>query len=133
RSKSASLSARLWHASRCRVKTAGAEVPPTAFPAAPRHDAQWAEASAMLVWITMILGTAPHCEQAPGRSSQRMLLLAAALTVGLHTIGLALAVFGMREGTPLVGLAERIAHLAEAPLSWSIGWAVWMLCALSLV
>jgi hypothetical protein len=81
----------------------------------------------------MSLGTIPDRAQAPARPSHRMVFYAAALTVVLHALGLALAVFGMREGTPLVGLAERMAHLAKAPLGWSVGWAVWMLCALSLV
>jgi len=63
----------------------------------------------------------------------RTLTLTAWLNVGLHLLGLALAVTGMRPGTPLVPAAERAAYLAGRPLGWSLGWAAWMLCALALV
>ena len=63
----------------------------------------------------------------------RPLTLAAGLSVGLHLGGLALAVAALRPGTPLVPPAERVAYLAERPLSWTLGWAAWMLCALALV
>src|SRR5262245_46354146 len=39
----------------------------------------------------------------------------------------------MRPGSPLVGLGERMAHLAARPPEWSLAWGVWMLCALALV
>src|SRR5689334_3304241 len=61
------------------------------------------------------------------------LRVAAWLSVGLHALGLAFAQLGMRPGTPLVAVAERRAFLAAAPLGWSLGWGVWMLCALSLL
>jgi hypothetical protein len=63
----------------------------------------------------------------------RPLTVTAWLNVGLHLGGLALAVVGLRPGTPLVPAAERVAYLAERPLAWSLGWAAWMLCALALV
>jgi hypothetical protein len=63
----------------------------------------------------------------------RILTLTAWLNVGLHVVGLALAVTGMRPGTPLVPAAERAAYLAGRPLLWSLGWTTWMLCALALV
>ena len=63
----------------------------------------------------------------------RPLTLAAWLNVGLHLAGLAVAVFGLRPGTPLVPVAERMAYLAGRPAAWSLGWAAWMLCALALV
>jgi hypothetical protein len=52
--------------------------------------------------------------------------------VVLHGAGLVLAVFGMRPGTPLRPLAERMSYLADAPAGWTWGWGVWMLCALLL-
>ena len=63
----------------------------------------------------------------------RPLTLTAWLNVGLHLVGLALAIVALRPGTPLVPAAERVAYLAERPLAWSMGWAAWMLCALALV
>ena len=60
-------------------------------------------------------------------------MLTAWTSVGLHVAGLVLAVVGMRPGTPLVPAADRAAYLADRPLAWSLGWAVWMLCALALV
>lgn len=63
----------------------------------------------------------------------RLLNLTAWSSVGLHVVALALAVVGMRPGTPLVPADERVAYLAGRPLAWSLGWAAWMLCALALV
>lgn len=65
--------------------------------------------------------------------SRRILAVTAWSSVILHVAGLALAVVGMRPGTPLVPVAERIAYLAERSPLWSLGWAAWMLCALALV
>src|SRR5436190_543361 len=39
----------------------------------------------------------------------------------------------MRPGSPLVPLAERLQYLAQAPPGWTLGWAVWMLCAVALL
>jgi hypothetical protein len=69
----------------------------------------------------------------PHRGLYRLLTLAAGASVGLHVAGLALAIVGMRPGTPLVPAADRVAYLAGRPLAWSVGWAAWMLCALALV
>jgi hypothetical protein len=55
------------------------------------------------------------------------------LNVVLHIAGLGLAAATMRAGTPLVPLAERLAHLGGSAVGWRIGWCVWMLCALALV
>jgi hypothetical protein len=55
------------------------------------------------------------------------------LNVLVHVIGLAFAAFGMRPGTPLAPLPERLAYLARAPLGWSLGWGSWMLCAGALI
>jgi hypothetical protein len=60
-------------------------------------------------------------------------MLTAWASIGVHVVGLALAVVGMRPGTPLVPAGERAAYLAGRPLAWSLGWAAWMLCALALV
>jgi hypothetical protein len=63
----------------------------------------------------------------------RLLTVTAWLSVGLHVVGMVLAVVGMKPGSPLVPAGERVAYLAGRPLAWSLGWAVWMLCALALV
>jgi hypothetical protein len=51
----------------------------------------------------------------------------------LHAAGLALAGTAMLPGTVLAGAEARTRWLAGHPLGWSIGWTVWILCALSLV
>jgi len=63
----------------------------------------------------------------------RPLLLLAWLNVVIHGIALVLAEVGMRPGSPLVDLPERLAYLADSPLGWSLGWGSWILCALALV
>ncbi len=47
----------------------------------------------------------------------------------VHIAGLCFAL-AMRGGTPLVPLDERMAWLASDPLTWKLGWTVWMLAAL---
>jgi hypothetical protein len=64
---------------------------------------------------------------------KRLLTLNAWLTAGAHAAGLVMAVVGMRSGTPLVSLDQRMAYLAKYPLGWSLGWGTWMLSALTLV
>jgi hypothetical protein len=64
---------------------------------------------------------------------RRALVVTAALNVVLHVLGLILALAGMRPGTSLVSLDERLAYLAGHPAAWAAGWAVWMACALALV
>jgi hypothetical protein len=61
------------------------------------------------------------------------LVLAAGVNVALHIGGVALALVGMRPGSPVMPLDERQAYLASHPLLWSLGWGVWMSCALALV
>jgi hypothetical protein len=61
------------------------------------------------------------------------LTLLAWANVVLHVVALALAAVGMRPGSPLVPLSERLAYLAAAPLGWILGWASWMLCAVLLI
>lgn len=53
--------------------------------------------------------------------------------VFLHGVGLVLAVVGMRPGSPLVPLDERMEYLAGHPAGWSWGWGVWMVCSLLLL
>jgi hypothetical protein len=65
----------------------------------------------------------------PHFAPARTLTVLAWLSVVLHVVGLVFAYFGMRPGTPLVPLPQRLEYLAGAPLVWSLGWAVWMLCA----
>jgi hypothetical protein len=55
------------------------------------------------------------------------------LNVVLHVVALVLAYFGMRPGSPLAPLPERLGYLAGAPPGWTLGWATWMLCGLALV
>ncbi len=66
---------------------------------------------------------------APGR----LLTVLAWANVVLHGIALAFAALGMRPGSPLVPLAERLRYLAVTPLGWSLGWGTWMLCSAALV
>ena len=63
----------------------------------------------------------------------RALVVTAAANVVLHVAGLVLALVGMRRGSPLFPLDERLAYLASHPPLWSWGWGVWMACALALV
>jgi hypothetical protein len=70
----------------------------------------------------------PHA--APrGRSALRA---AARVNVALHVIGLLLAAASMRPGTPAVPLAARLAYLSARPAGWTVGWLVWMACAVAL-
>jgi hypothetical protein len=71
----------------------------------------------------------PSLSPIAGVSTRRLAGLAWANVV-LHGAGLAFAVLGMRPGTPLVPLAERMAYLAGSPAGWMWGWGVWMLCSL---
>lgn len=64
---------------------------------------------------------------------RRLLLASVASNVSLHVVGLALAATAIVPGSPLVPLEARLAYLATRPFGWSLGWAVWMLCALALV
>jgi len=58
---------------------------------------------------------------------------AAWTNVGLHVVGLVLAAATMKPGTPAAPLLERIRYLAARPAGWTVGWLVWVLCALALV
>jgi hypothetical protein len=53
--------------------------------------------------------------------------------VALHVVALGLAAVGMRPGTALVSLAERMDYLAQSPAGWTLGWAAWMLCSATLI
>jgi hypothetical protein len=69
----------------------------------------------------------------PDRSVPSLLPALAWVNVGLHAAGLAAAWFGMRPGSVIAPLAERMAFLAARPAGWTWGWGVWMLCTLALV
>src|SRR5262249_15553366 len=69
----------------------------------------------------------------PLTSNIRALRVLAWSNVALHGAGLGFAALGIRPGIPLAGLPERLSYLARFPLGWSIGWGVWMLCALALM
>jgi hypothetical protein len=57
----------------------------------------------------------------------------AMVNIGLHAVGLIFAKQGMRPGSPLVPVAERMAYLAGRPAGWVWGWGIWMACSLLLV
>ncbi|HWN44128.1 MAG TPA: hypothetical protein VNW71_18030 [Thermoanaerobaculia bacterium] len=65
--------------------------------------------------------------------SNRLLWGLAWGNVILHGVGLAFALFGMRPGSPLVSLPERMEYLAGHPAGWTWGWGVWMVCSLLLL
>jgi hypothetical protein len=62
-----------------------------------------------------------------------LLRLLAWINIVLHLLALLAAVLGMQPGSPLVSVEQRMAHLATQPLSWSLSWGVWALCALGLI
>jgi hypothetical protein len=63
----------------------------------------------------------------------RRLELLAWSNVILHGAGLAVAWFGLRPGSVVAPLAERMTYLAADPAVWRWGWGIWMLCTLVLV
>lgn len=63
----------------------------------------------------------------------RQLTALAWLNVLLHGLGLIVAWFGLRPGSVVAQLAERMAYLAADPAIWRWGWGIWMLCAVVLV
>lgn len=65
--------------------------------------------------------------------STRLLTGLAWGNVLLHGVGLVFAVAGMRPGSPLIPLPERMAYLAGRPAGWTWGWGIWMLCSLLLL
>jgi hypothetical protein len=75
----------------------------------------------------------PKSSDASGLTPDRLLSLLAWANVAVHAAGLVLAWFGMRPGSVVVPLAERMAYLAGRPPGWTWGWGVWMLCTLLLV
>jgi hypothetical protein len=66
-------------------------------------------------------------------SIDRPLTKLAWLNVMLHLAGLAVAAVGMKPGSLMAPLPDRLAYLASRPLGWTIGWATWILCAIALV
>lgn len=78
--------------------------------------------------------TEPNDTGSDARPARHCALHALAwLNVALHLLGLVLAAVGMRPGSPLTPLPERLDYLAAAPPGWTLGWMVWMLCAAALI
>ena len=69
----------------------------------------------------------------PSFADKRTLIGLAWMNVVLHVLALILAFIGIRPGSPLVALPERLSYLASDPVGWSLGWAIWMVSALLLV
>ncbi len=67
------------------------------------------------------------------RPTHRTLVGLAWLNVALHLAGLELAAVNISPGTQLVPLGEQLGYLASEPIGWTVGWAVWMSCALALI
>ena len=63
----------------------------------------------------------------------RRLEILAWANVILHGVGLTVAWFGLRPGSVVAPLAERMAYLAADPAVWRWGWGIFMLCTLVLV
>jgi len=61
---------------------------------------------------------------------KRPLFALAWLNVVLHVAGLGFAAFGMRPGTRDETFAE---FVGSSPLSWTLCWLTWMLCAVALI
>jgi hypothetical protein len=74
----------------------------------------------------------PSSPDASGTIPARLLPALAWANVALHGLGLAVAWFGMRPGSVLVPLSQRMAYLAASPPGWTWGWGIWMLCTLLL-
>jgi len=68
----------------------------------------------------------------PDPTARRLEALAWANAV-LHGFGLPVAWVGMRPGSVVMPLPDRLSYLAAHPPLWSWGWGIWMLCALLLV
>jgi hypothetical protein len=55
------------------------------------------------------------------------------VNVSVHLLALALTAVGIRPGSPLVPLGERLSYLAARPVAWTLGWVSWIVCAVALV
>jgi hypothetical protein len=69
----------------------------------------------------------------PWYLTHRPLIGLAWLNVFLHVLAMVLTAFGMRPGSPLVPLDERLDYLAGMPAGWTLAWVAWILCALALI
>jgi hypothetical protein len=63
----------------------------------------------------------------------RLLAGLAWLNVAIHGFALVLAWVGMRPGSTLEPLPQRMAYLAGHPVAWTLGWIAWMLSAAALI
>jgi hypothetical protein len=66
-------------------------------------------------------------------ADKRLLIWLAWVNVIVHALALILSVVGLRPGSPLVEVPERLHYLSGHPLAWSLGWGSWMLCTLTLI
>jgi uncharacterized membrane protein len=57
----------------------------------------------------------------------------AVINVLFHMAALAGAYFGMRPGSPLAPLPDRLAYLASQPLGWSFCWVSWVISAFTML
>jgi hypothetical protein len=64
-------------------------------------------------------------------ASARTIWVLGWLNIVAHIAAMAFAGIGMRPGTPGEPLADRLAYLSSAPLGWTLGWGMWMACALA--
>jgi hypothetical protein len=55
------------------------------------------------------------------------------VNVLVHLVALALTAIGIRPGSPLTPLGERLSYLASRPVGWTFAWVTWMFCAVALV
>jgi hypothetical protein len=65
--------------------------------------------------------------------ASKHLRIAAAFAVLFHTLGLAVAFFGIRFGTPVFSDGQRMAHVKGALWGWQVAWGVWMIAAATFV
>ena len=64
---------------------------------------------------------------------RRLVVVAGTANVVLHGLGLVLALIALRPGAPVVPLDRRVDYLSAHPAGWTLGWGVWILCALAVV
>ena len=69
----------------------------------------------------------------PLLADKRLLIWLAWVNVVVHAVALIFALVGLRPGSPLVEVPERMHYLSGHPLAWSLGWGSWMLCTLALI
>ncbi len=61
------------------------------------------------------------------------LRIAAACAIMFHVLGLAVAFFGIRYGTPVFSVELRMAHIATSLWGWKVAWGIWLIAAMTFV